>query len=69
MEEITEQEAKKMTEESKKEIKQIISKGGKITNTIIYEKDKVTIIKIEPANGKTTSSNIIQNKDKIVINP
>lgn len=68
MEEITEQEAQIMIEEGKEEIKQIINEGGKVTDTIIYEKDKITSIrKIEPVNGEATSSTTIQTKGAITI--
>ena len=69
MKRISEEEARKMIEEGKKEIKRIIDEGGKVTDTIIYEKDKTTTIrKIEPVNGEATSSTIIQTKDDIKIN-
>lgn len=69
MEKIIEQEAKRMIEEGKEEIKQIINEGGKVIDTIINEKDKKTITrKIEPVNGKATSSSIIQNKNEITFN-
>ena len=48
------------------EMKKIIQDGGKVTKTEIYEKDKTTtIIKIEPVNGKATSSTTIHTKDGI----
>lgn len=69
MEEITEQEAEKMIKEEKEKIKQIINKGGKVTDTIINKKDEeITMKKIEPVNGKDTSSRIIQNKNEITLN-
>lgn len=69
MEEITEQEVKRMIEEEKEEIKKIIDEGGKVIDTIITEKDKKTITrKIEPVNGKATSSSIIQTKNEITFN-
>lgn len=53
-------------EEEKKKVKQIIDAGGKVIDTIIYEKDKNTITrKIEPVNGEPTSSTTIQTKDSI----
>lgn len=68
MEEITEKEAKKITKEEKEKIKQIMDEGGKTINCITYEKDKITTTrKIEPVNGKDTSSTIIQTKDRINI--
>lgn len=68
MEEITEQEAKKIIEEGKEEIKQIIAEGGKVIDIVINEKDKKTITrKIEPVNGKATSSTIVQTKSNITI--
>ena len=45
-------------------------KENKITKTIIEEKDKTTtIVKKEPVEGSSTSSTVIQTKDKIVVNP
>lgn len=68
MEQISEEEAKRLLEEGKEEIKKILNEGGKITDTIIREKDKATTIrKIELANGKSNSFKIIQNKDEIKI--
>lgn len=70
MEQITQEEADRLIEEGKEEIRKIIDEGGKVTDTIIYEKDKVTTRrKIEPVEGESTSSRIIQAKDEIVINP
>lgn len=41
----------------------------KITKTVIEEKDKTTtIVKEEPAEGKSTSSKIVQTLDNIAIN-
>lgn len=69
MEVITEQEAKNLIEQSKKETKQILAEGGKVTKTNIEEKDKTTIItKIEPVEGKSTSSTVIQTANEITIN-
>lgn len=69
MERISEEEADKLIEEGKGEIRKILDEGGKVTDTIIREKDKTTTIrKIEPVNGKPTSSTIIQTKDDIKIN-
>ena len=69
MEVITEQEAKNLIEQSKKETKQILAEGGKVTKTNIEEKDKTTIItKIEPVEGKSTSSTVIQTAQEITIN-
>lgn len=68
MKKITEQEAQRIIKDNKEETKKIIDEGGKITNTIIQEKEKTTTIrKIELANGKTTSSTIIQTKEGITI--
>lgn len=68
MEKITEQEAKDMLEKDKAKLQKILNEGGKITKTIIEEKDKVTTItKIEPVNGEATSSTIIQTKEGIKI--
>lgn len=68
MEEITEKKAIEMIEQDRKEIQKIIEEGGRITKTIIEDKTKIiTTIKIEPVNGKTTSSTTIQNKDNITI--
>lgn len=69
MEAITEQEANNLIEQSKKETKQILAEGGKVTKTNIEEKDKTTIItKIEPVEGKSTSSTVIQTAKEITIN-
>lgn len=69
MEVITEQEAKNLIEQSKKQTKQILAEGGKVTKTNIEEKDKTTIItKIEPVEGKSTSSTVIQTANEITIN-
>lgn len=68
IEKITEQEVQEILEKDKKRIQQVLKDGGRITNTIIYEKDKITTIKkVEPVNEGTTSSTIIQNKDNITI--
>lgn len=69
MEAITEQEANNLIEQSKKETKQILAKGGKVTKINIEEKDKtITNTKIEPVEGKSTSSTIIQTINKITFN-
>lgn len=68
MEEIKEQEANNLIEKSKEEIKQMLVDGGKVIKTVIQEKDKTTTItKIEPVEGKSTSSTVIQTEDEIVI--
>ncbi len=68
MEKITEEEAKKAIENDKEKMQKIIDEGGKITKTIIEDKNKITtIIKIEPVNCEATSSTIIQNKDSITV--
>lgn len=55
-------------EQGKEELQKILNEGGKIIDTIIHEKDKVTTKrKIELANGQSTSSTIIQNKEDIKI--
>lgn len=42
---------------------------NKIIKTVIEEKDKTTtIVKKEPAEGKSTSSEIIQTANEIIIN-
>lgn len=69
MEAITEQKAKNLIEQSKKETKQILAEGGKVTKTIIEEKDKTTTItKIEPVEGKSIDSTVIQTINKITFN-
>ena len=66
MEQISEEELKRLIEEGKEELKKILNEGGKITDTIIREKDKVTIIKkIEPVNGEATSSTLVQTKGEM----
>ena len=68
MELINEKELQQLIKDGKEELKKIIDDGGKIAITIIYEKDKITEIrKIEPVNGKPTSSTIIKNKDEITV--
>ena len=68
MKQISQEEANKIIKQSKKEIKQIIEDGGKVTKTTIKEKNKTTIItKIEPVEGKPTSSKIVTTKDGITI--
>ncbi len=66
MEKISEEEANRLIEEDKEEIRKIIAEGGKVTDTIIHEKGKLTQIrKIEPVNGKPTSSRIVQTSEEI----
>lgn len=60
---ITEQEVQEILEKDKKRIQQVLSDGGKITDTTIYEADKITTIrKIESVKEKPTSSIIIQSR-------
>lgn len=62
-------EMERVLEKGKEETKQILEEGGRIIKTIIEEKDKITTItKIEPVEGESTSSEVIQNKGKIIIN-
>ena len=69
MEAITEQEAKNLIEQSKKETKQILAEDGKVTKINIEEKDKtITNTKIEPVEGKSTSLTVIQTANEITIN-
>ena len=69
MKEITEKETKEIINKEKEELRQIIEDGGKITKTTIEEKDKITVItKIEPVEGKSTSSKMVTTKDEIIIN-
>ena len=69
MEKISQEEADKLIKQGKEEMKQIIENGGKVTRTTIEEKDKTTVItKIEPVEGKPTSSKIVIAKDEIIIN-
>lgn len=69
MQEITQEEADKIEKDNEEKIRKIINNGGKVIDTIIREKDKITTIKrIEPVNGKPTSSKIIQMKDSTTIN-
>ena len=66
MEKITQKEADKMIEEGREEIRKILNDGGKITDIIVREKDKVTQTrKIEPVNGEATSFTIVQTKSEI----
>ena len=67
VEEITQKQADEMIKQGKEEIEKIIADGGKVTKTIIYEKDKVTtMVKIEPVNGKITRSKVIKKIDCII---
>lgn len=69
MEKISQEEADKLIKQGKEEMKKIIENGGKVTRTTIEEKDKTTVItKIEPVDGKPTSSKIVTTKDGIFIN-
>lgn len=69
MKAITEQEAKEEIEKGKEEIRRILNEGGKVTDTIVYEKDKITTTrKIEPVNKKVTSSKTTQTINEIIIN-
>ena len=66
MQEITQEEADKIEKDNEEKIRKIINNGGKVIDTIIREKDKITTIKrIEPVNGKPTSSKIETTKDVI----
>lgn len=69
MERISQEEADKLIKQGKEEMKQIIENGGKVTRTTIEEKDKTTVItKIEPVEGKPTSSKMVIAKDETIIN-
>ena len=69
MKKISQEEADKLIKQGKEEMKQIMENGGKVTRTTIEEKDKTTVItKIEPVEGKSTSSKIVIAKDEIIIN-
>lgn len=69
MERISEEQADKLIKHGKEEIKKIIKAGGKATKSFIEEVDKVTTsTKIEPVEGKSTSSIVIQTPDEIKIN-
>lgn len=69
MEQITQEEADRLIEEGKEEIRKIIDEGGKVIDTIIHEKDKATTMrKIEPVEGESTSSKIVQTTDEIIFN-
>lgn len=47
-------------------ITEILNEGGKVIDTIVREKDKVTTTReVELANGKSTSSTITTTKDSI----
>lgn len=66
MEQITQKEADRLIEEGEEEIRKIIDEGGKVIRTTIEEKDKITTItKIEPVEGKSTSSEMVQTKEEI----
>lgn len=65
MKEIIQEEIKELTIQNKK----ALENGKKITKTIIEEKDKLTTItRIEPVEGKSTSSKISLTKNEIIIN-
>ena len=69
MKQISEEETKKSVEEGQEEARKTIIDGGKIMDTIIYEKDKTTVIrKIEPVNSESTCSKTVTTKDEISIN-
>ncbi len=69
MEKISEEEANRFIEEGKEEIRKIIEEGGKVIRTTIEEKDKITTItKIEPVEGESTSSKVVQTKDELNVN-
>lgn len=69
MEIITEEQYKAEMDMNREEIQRILNEGGKVTDTIIYEKDKITTTRIiEPVNGKATSSTITQTANKISFN-
>lgn len=68
MEQITQEEADRLIEEGKEEIRKILDEGGKVIRTTIEEKDKITTItKIEPVEGESTSSEVVQTKDEMNI--
>ena len=69
MESISAKQANELIKQGKEEVKEIIKKGGKVSKTVVEEKDKTTTItKIEPVEGKSTSSTVIQTEDEININ-
>ena len=69
MEIITEEQYKAEMDMNREEIQKILNEGGKVTDTIIHEKDKITTTRIiEPVNGKATSSIITQTENKISFN-
>lgn len=69
MKEITVEKLKELTINDLNNLKVKDFKDGKITKTIIEEKDKLTTItKIEPVEGKSTSSKISLTKNEITIN-
>lgn len=68
MEQISQEEADRLIEEGKEETRKILNEGGKVIDTIIYEKDKVTTIrKIKQVNGESTSSKTVTTKDGITV--
>lgn len=69
MESISAKQANELIKQGKEEVKEIIKKGGKVSKTVVEEKDKTTTItKIEPVEDKSTSSTVIQTEDEININ-
>lgn len=69
MKEISEEQANELIKQGKEELRNIIKDGGKVIKTVVEEKDKTTTItKIEPVEGKSTSSTVVQTKDEITIN-
>lgn len=68
MEEVKTQNVENVVVEEKAKLKKILEDGGKITDTTIREKDKITTIrKIEPVNGEPTSSKMVTTIDEITI--
>lgn len=69
MKEISEEQANELIKQGEEELRNIIKDGGKVIKTVVEEKDKTTTItKIEPVEGKSTSSTVVQTKDEITIN-
>lgn len=69
MKSISEKEVNILLEQNEEEVQAIINAGGKLTKTIVEEKDKTTtIVKLEPVNGDPICSTVIQTKEGIIGN-
>lgn len=66
MERISQKQADEMIKQGREGIRLILEQGGKVTKTVIEEKSKTTtIVKIQLANGESSSSTIVQNRKDV----